>query len=842
MTRMRISDVLRLSRARLRARTIRAQDGCAVLGLAVGVALLFASQIASASLANSVGQLTREVVGRTQWELSARGPDGMSESLLGEVRRLPVRLTLPLVEAPGVARGPGGSGSVELFGTNPRQAQLAGTTLARLTAAQIAHTEAVALPATLADQLGVESLEPITLQLGGSSTAVTVGATLGGREIGGLVDSPLVFAPLLFAQRLTHMEGRLNRIFVTALPGKDAAVHAGLARLAGTSHLNLEPADWETTLFATAFSPQDQSETVFSAIAALVGFLLAANAMLITVPARRRLIEDLRLAGASTRTTLKIMLIDAIVIGLLACAMGLVLGDVLARTLFASSPGYLSFAFPVGNARIVTWQSVVLSIGAGMVAALAGVLWPVHDILGAGETNNEMPARRRPRVWQLGGGVLCLACALVILLVAPALASIGALALLLALIFLLQPLYVLAIAALGALQQRIGGPASALAILELRNPVTRVRSLAIAATAAAAVFGVLALAGAQANLQSGLDRSAREIDSNAQIWITPAGSNNAFATTPIRDTRKVAAILNSIPGIGSVSEYGGSFLNWGSRRLWVLAPPPTAPYPVPRTQLLEGDLASAVRAVDGGSGVLLSQALASEHHLHVGSTIVLPSPHPVRMRLAGLITNLGWPPGAIILGATSYMRAWAGTTPSAYEINAAPGISLLGLRNQIARAIAGFPLKVETVTQREHRHEALAAQGLARLTQIGLLIMIAALLAVTGALGTLLWQHRDRIANMRILGSSRRILWRALCYESLTLLATGCAIGAIFGLIGQLMLSHALSAVTGFPIVFQVELTALADCLLIGAVAGIAAAAIGYPVASVSPSTASAAY
>src|ERR1700739_1370551 len=108
MTRMRLSDVIRLCRARLRARTIRAQDGCAVLGLAVGVALLFASQIASASLANSVGQLTREVVGHTQWELSARGPGGMSESLLAEVRRLPVRLALPLVQESGVATGASG--------------------------------------------------------------------------------------------------------------------------------------------------------------------------------------------------------------------------------------------------------------------------------------------------------------------------------------------------------------------------------------------------------------------------------------------------------------------------------------------------------------------------------------------------------------------------------------------------------------------------------------------------------------------------------------------------------------------------------------------------------------
>lgn len=50
-------DVLRLYRARLRAGSIRAQQAFAVLGIAVGVALLFASQIASASLSHSVKRM-----------------------------------------------------------------------------------------------------------------------------------------------------------------------------------------------------------------------------------------------------------------------------------------------------------------------------------------------------------------------------------------------------------------------------------------------------------------------------------------------------------------------------------------------------------------------------------------------------------------------------------------------------------------------------------------------------------------------------------------------------------------------------------------------------------------
>ena len=109
--------------------------------------------------------------------------------------------------------------------------------------------------------------------------------------------------------------------------------------------------------------------------------MLALNAMLITVPTRRRLIEDIRLQGATRRMTVQILLFDAAVLGVLACVVGLALGELLSIIVFHSTPGYLSFAFPVGNERIVTWQSVAISICAGLAAAGVGVLWPFRQIL-----------------------------------------------------------------------------------------------------------------------------------------------------------------------------------------------------------------------------------------------------------------------------------------------------------------------------------------------------------------------------------------------------------------------------------------------------------------------------
>ncbi len=84
---MRLSSIFLLYRLRLRTRIV--QELFAVAGIAVGVALLFASQIASTSLDGSVQQLTKGIVGDMRFQLAARSPEGFDQKILGEVQSLP---------------------------------------------------------------------------------------------------------------------------------------------------------------------------------------------------------------------------------------------------------------------------------------------------------------------------------------------------------------------------------------------------------------------------------------------------------------------------------------------------------------------------------------------------------------------------------------------------------------------------------------------------------------------------------------------------------------------------------------------------------------------------------
>jgi putative ABC transport system permease protein len=836
---MTFADLVWLYRGRLRSRSAVVRDVFAIVGIAVGVALLFASQVASTSLEGSVQQLSSELVGRTQYQLDARGPNGVSERLLAEVRHIPgVKLALPVLEQQANLIGSAGQQqSVDLIGTDPEFARFSGELLQKASAAQLAGQRAIALPGAIANSVGVQAFQTVQIQIGAQRVKTLVGATLSESEIGGLAHSPVALAPILYAQQVTGLEGRITRVFVEARAGHNASVQAGLRGLAAARNVSLEPASFDAKLFDVASLPENQSETLFSAISAIVGFLLAFNAVLLTIPGRRQLLSNLRYQGANRAVRRQILLFDALIIGALACGLGLILGDALSSVSFSSTPGYLSFAFPVGNDRIVDARTVVLAVAAGMAAAAGGVLWPLRDMFLLPREHKSIPRR-----WWVAGriivGLMGFAVTTTILFAYPQASEIGSFTLVVALLCALPFHFDAVVSGFTKLQRRIDQPSLRLTAIHLQTPPTRLRTLAIVATSAVAVFGIVAIQGAQQNLQSGLHASAHDLDSSADIWVTPRGEANAFATTSFTDTQSSA--LARLPGVRNIGMYRGSFLTWGDRRLWILAPPANSASPVPAREIVSGNLNNASAKLRSGGWAVVSQALASEHGLHVGAAFTLPSPHSRSFRVAALSTNMGWPPGSIIMNASDYAGAWGSSRPSGYEIQTDPGVSASSVRRLVlAKLGPSTGLVVETASEREQRHDMLTRQGLLRLTQIRILVLVAAMLALAGALGSLIWQRRGFMAFARLTGVPKATLRRWVLCEGVVLLSIGCLAGAVFGIYGQLLLSHALASVTGFPINFNIgALVALSTFAIVGGAAVAVVAVVGYLMVRVPPSAA----
>ena len=590
---MKPLNVLHLYRVRLRARAL--QELFAIVGIAAGVALLFASQVASSSLSSSVAQLSKGIVGNASLQLLARDAQGFEAEMVAKVRHLPgVRVAAPLLEGNAEISGPKGSESVELVGADTSLAKLGGALVRKTKLEGFGGFGALVLPAPLGHKIGIVKFgSEATVKVNGRVEQAPLYALLHASQIGALTSSPIAVTTLEFAQEMSGLQNRVSRVLVEPAPGAEASVRAGLERLAG-GRLNVQPANYDETLFTKAAAATNQSTALFAVISALVGFLFAFNAMLLTVPQRRRLIADLRRDGYPPRTVIGVMMFDALVLGVLACVLGLALGEELSIHLFHSNPGYLSSAFAVGSQRVVSAQSVAIAIAGGMLAASVAVLSPLKDIVsrqplaaitGQGRRRHaqrhalagagrERCAWRRPRRscwrrrnrrcwgWCSWWRRCCCCCRF------PLNATL-------------------------ALVRRIApGITSAVphvAVMELR--AGRARAVAIAATGAVAVFGSVAIEAAHGDLLHGLENAAHDMNAFTDVWVSPAGSYNLLRTTPFAPTDQ--AKLASLPGVSAVRLYRGGLLDIGERRVWVIAPPREASSLLPASQIVEGDVARA---------------------------------------------------------------------------------------------------------------------------------------------------------------------------------------------------------------------------------------------------------
>jgi putative ABC transport system permease protein len=831
---MRFSNVIHLYRVRLRARAL--QEVFAIIGIAAGVGLLFASQIASSSLSSSVGKLNSGIVGRATLQVTARDPHGFDEGVLKQVRRLQgVHLAAGLLEANANAVGPRGSESVELVGADSSLTQLGGALVKRAALTPFAGLGAVVLPAPVARKIGVTRFGKIvTFQVGELSSEAALFAQLHPKQIGALIDSPIALAPLEYAQELTGQVGRLNRILVQPLPGQEAQVRAALTKISG-GRLDVESSDQDEKLFAKAAAATNQSTALFAVISALVGFLFAFNAMLLTVPQRRRLIVELRRDGYTPGAVIMVLLLDAVVLGLLATALGLLLGDELSIHLFHANPGYLSSAFALASERVVSWQSIAIAAGGGMLAACVAVLSPLRDILSrdplAATALKQDSGGGSQRGWLLLAGLAALALSVGILVLDPAAAIAGMVCLIAALLLLLAIPLNATLALVRRAAPAVTSVVPHIAVMELRSG--RSRAVAIAATGAIAVFGAVSIQGAHGDLLRGLENAARDTNAATDVWVSAAGSSNLLMTTPFHPTAQ--GKLEKLPGVQSVALYRGGLLDEGDRRIWVLAPPADSSPLVPPSQLIEGNVTAADARLREGGWAVVSQAIAEQRHLHIGRPFTLHSPHPTTLRLAAVSTNIGWAPGAIIITAGEYARAWESNDASAFGVRAKPGVTPQQARAEIRTALGPHTgLAVQTAAQHEARLVAITRQGLTRLSQIATLILIAAILAMAAAMGALIWQRRPRLAKLKLEGFAHTELWQTIVLESFLLLSVGCTTGALFGLLGQQLLDHALSSVINYPVVNSLGLLdALISLALVTAAAVVMVAAPGYFASSV---------
>ncbi len=812
---MRPTDLVYFYRRRLRVHAV--PELLAGIGVAIAVALVFATLVASASISGSAGELVHTVIGPASLQIRARGSEGMPFGMLARVESLPgVKQAGPLLEQTATIVGPSGSRvTVDLASTDTSLVVLDG--LAHTLPISTLSPGGLGLSTTTAQALGLTGAQPktavVSLQLRGRSIPSKVSAILGRETFGALWQGRVAVMPLDDLQRLAGLPGQITRVLVQTKPGAQQRVRKELEALAG-GRFTVQPANADLRLLEQALRPSDQASGFFAAISALLGFLLAFNALLLTVPERRQAIANRRLDGHKRSAIVQMVLFQALCLGVAACGVGLCGGYLLAHGLLHQSTGYLTEAFTLGTRTVVGIRPLVLSVLGGLLATFAASTVPLLDLRGnrslnavytqggvPGNTLNSGAQRRLAVV-----ATVLVGAATAMFALAPNLALLACALLALASVCVVPLAFVGVLRLARELTDRSEHfSVLAEALTSLKG--TTVRSLALAGTGAVAIFGSIALGGSREDLLHGISGFTRSYSADAPIWVTNPGDNQAtVGFRPDRYEQRIAAV----PAVASVNSFQGGFLQLGNRRVWVIARPPGEDAKVLTSQISSGNVAVAVRRLGEGGWIAVSKQIADEHHAAIGGTLTLPTPSgTVALRVAATTTNLTWPPGVIFMASADYTQYWEPTrsptqppVPTALAVHLRPGTNIGLARQAIVQALGpSSGLEVATAAHREASINTLANEGLNQLAEISTLLLLAAILALVAAGTSAMWQRRASLAGLRLDGLKPHRLRRILLAESALMLGAGCLTGAIAGIYGQVIIDGYLKTITGFPVV-----------------------------------------
>ncbi|HEY2333216.1 MAG TPA: FtsX-like permease family protein [Acidimicrobiales bacterium] len=208
--------------------------------------------------------------------------------------------------------------------------------------------------------------------------------TIAGTATFGSSDTPAGSTAVLFttatASSLLAEPGRVDAIAVTAGPGvSQDSIAASLRR---TVPADLEVITGRQLVHADQAAFDQQSDqiglfmTIFAAVAVLVGAFIINNTFSITVAQRTRQLAMLRALGAGRRQLLASVLGEALVIGVVASAVGVLAGIGVANGLKALFTA-VGLSLPPGP-TVVHADLMVLAAAVGVVVTLTSAWLPAR--------------------------------------------------------------------------------------------------------------------------------------------------------------------------------------------------------------------------------------------------------------------------------------------------------------------------------------------------------------------------------------------------------------------------------------------------------------------------------
>ena len=809
------------------------QAALAILGIAMGVGVVVAIDLANQSATRAFELAMDRVSGKATHRVTAGAP-GVPESLYTRIRlEIAGNGAAPVVS--GYARTPGDQPrTLRVLGIDP----LAEGPFRNFTSqysegapnALLSYPGSALLWAKTARELGVSPGDTLALEAAGFRCTLTLAGTLteeAGSQSAALAD--LLIVDIATAQEMLHHNGFLTQIDLILPEGRSGELALEQLGLLLPPSVRVEAVGRRTGTTAQMAEAFRINLTALSFLALIVGMFLIYNTITFSVVQRHPLIGLQRLIGVTREEVFRQVLKEALFLGYIGTLAGLLLGVVIGEGLVkmvSRTINDLYFVVHVTDLNISPWH-LLKGFALGIAATLISAFFPARQASGVlprallGRSAREDQLRARvPRLTL--AGFLCLLAGLAILALpsrAVLISYLGILPIIIGFALLTPGAVRLASRAGVPFLGRIFGLMGRMAARDLDAHISRT-AVAVAALAIA----VSASVGVGTMVNSFRTTVVHWLESrlSADLYIYAPGVVARQAGNPMPEGFTDA--VRQLPHFREVSFFREHFIDL-----------PGGP-----AQLIASQMSSLGRetlqwkdnigpqvwnAYDQGA-VIISEPMAWKHRKSVGDTLQLPTDLGKKtFEIVGIYYNYASDIGLINISFDIYRRFWRDHRLAGVSGYLAPGVSLDSAKAAVQQ-LAPPSLDLSLRANRDLLETSIAVfdRTFAITNVLHLLTIGVAFIGIFSALMALQLERRRELGILRANGLTPGQLWGLLSIE------TGL-MGLVSGLLALpagLALSLALIYVInlrsfGWTLQFRLLPDVLIEALLVAVLAAILA-------------------
>lgn len=626
------------------------------------------------------------------------------------------------------------------------------------------------------------------------------------------------------AQRLVAEPGKFDQISLIAAGG--LSQRQLVARVAKVLPDGMEAVtgkaitDETKSSFRKGFSFFNTFMLVFAVVALLVGGFMIFNTFSITVAQRTRENGLLRALGASRRQVLASVVGEALVVALLASALGLVAGVAVAAGLKALL-GAMGFDVATG-AVVFALRTAVVSILAGVVVTVGAALSPARKAAKVSpiaamhaETLGSAGYGSKERVFVglvvLAGGVAALLAGLFAEVDnALSVVGIGVVLTFFGVSVLGRTVSLPLSRVIGLPLPRLRGPAGKLARENaMRNPKRT------AASASALMIGVglvgfitILAASTKASVNAAVDRVV-----TGDVVVTAGGGFFGGVDAGF------AAKVNTLPEVSAAAGVRSGFAVVEGKAVSITGVDPATGFSVVDVKPEEGSVDAL-----GAGAVAVHQKVAEDKHLRLGDPVhfVFKDTGPQVLKVA-MIYGENQPAGNYILDIQAYEANVADRYDAMVFVKAAKGVTPAALVEAVKKLAVSYPgtdVYDQSGFKAEQTRQVNTLLGL--VYALLLLAIVIALLGIGNTLALAIFERTREIGLLRAVGMTRSQLRSTIRWESVIIALQGTALGLAIGVFFGWALVRALDD-QGID-TLSIPVPSLAVVVVLAALAGVVAA------------------